>query len=309
MGDHIHERDEYMLSYRFMHMNMDGNRTGTSEVSTSDVHRDFMVAPLDMTMTMHMLGVMYAPSDAITVMGGAKWIGKNMNHVTRMNAAFEATSSGLGDVGLSALVGLRRAGATRVHLMAGVSIPVGSIEETGVNPMSGGVAVQMPYPMQLGSGTWDILPGVTVLGMRERFSWGLQARGAIRMGENDRGYRQGNTVEGTAWLALKTTEYLSVSARVLLQNWGDYSRHDAAYRNPMMVPTVREDLRGGVRMAVPLGVNIYFRDGALKGHRIAAEWSMPVYQDLHGPQLDTDWMFTIGWQKSFTLFRDRAHHE
>ncbi len=75
--------------------------------------------------------------------------------------------------------------------------------------------------------------------------------------------------------------------------------HDEAYGNPMMVPTVREELRGGRRIDVPLGLNFYFPDGPLKGHRIAAEWNVPLYQNLNGPQLETDWVLTIGWQKSF----------
>ncbi|MCE2421999.1 MAG: hypothetical protein J4G03_01570 [Gemmatimonadetes bacterium] len=41
-----------------------------------------------------------------------------------------------------------------------------------------------------------------------------------------------------------------------------------------------------------------FTDGALRGHRIAAEWHVPVYQNLNGPQLETDWVLTIGWQKA-----------
>lgn len=69
--------------------------------------------------------------------------------------------------------------------------------------------------------------------------------------------------------------------------------------NPMMAPTVREALRGGTRLDLPLGLNILFPGGALKGHRIAAEWHIPLYQNLNGPQIETDWLVTVGWQKSF----------
>ena len=135
--------------------------------------------------------------------------------------------------------------------------------------------------------------------MSERASWGLQGMGTLRLGENSRGYTVGNVTEGTAWFAVRATGQLSLSARVLIRNRGDYSGHDEAYGNPMMVPTVREDLRGGLRMDVPLGVNCYVPTGFLKGHRIAAEFHLPVYQSLHGPQLETDWLLTVGWQKSF----------
>ncbi len=299
MGDHTHERGEYMLSYRYMRMSMAGNRTGTTEQTPASVLDQFMVAPLDMTMTMHMAGFMYAPSAAVTLMAMTNLIDNRMNHRTRMGMDFTAESSGFGDASLGALVGIKREGSTRVHLNAGVSLPFGSIERTGVTPMSDGAAVQLPYPMQLGSGTWDALPGVTVLGMGERWSWGFQGMGRLRMGENDRGYRQGHSGMGTAWFALKPSDMLSLSARADLRFWGDYSGRDDAYANRMMTPTVREDLRGGRRLDVPLGLNLYFPDGALAGHRIAAEWHIPVHQSLNGPQLGSDWTLTVGWQKSF----------
>ncbi len=299
MGEHTHEHGEFMFSYRFMRMSMAGNRDGTEQLDVSDVHARFMVAPLDMTMTMHMGGVMYAPSDRITLMAMANWVDRSMNHQTRPGGMFEATSSGLGDAGLSALIRIKGSGSVRAHLNAGVSLPVGSIEETGENPMSMGRAVQMPYPMQLGSGTWDVTPGITILGMSERTSWGIQGKGTLRLGENSRGYRKGNGTEATAWFAWRASSQLSLSARAFLSVWGNYSGHDEAYGNPMMVPTVREELRGGTRLDIPIGLNFYFPDGPLSGHRIAAEWNVPLYQSLNGPQLETDWVLTIGWQKSF----------
>ncbi len=39
--------------------------------------------------------------------------------------------------------------------------------------------------------------------------------------------------------------------------------------------------------------------GILKGHRVAAEFHLPVRQSLNGPQPETDWILTVGWQKSF----------
>ena len=299
MGDHAHEQGEYMLAYRYMRMSMAGNRDGMSELTTESVLDRFMVAPLDMSMTMHMAGVMYAPTDAVTLMAMANWVDNVMNHQTRMGMNFDAESSGLGDASLGALIGLKSEGSTRVHLNAGLSLPFGSIEQTGVTPMSDGNAVQLPYPMQLGSGTWDVTPGITVLGMSEGWSWGFQGMGRLRMGENSRGYRQGHSAMGTAWFAFKPSDMLSLSVRGEWRLWGDYAGRDAAYMNPMMAPTVREDLRGGRRLDVPLGLNLYFPDGALAGHRLAVEWHLPVCQSLHGPQLESDWMLTVGWQKSF----------
>ena len=119
-----------MLSYRFMRMSMAGNREGTEQLDVSNVHASFMVAPLDMAMTMHMGGMMYAPSDAVTLMAVVNWVGRSMNHRTRRGGMFEAAASGFGDAGLTPLVGLKSTASVRAHLNAGVSVPVGSIKET-----------------------------------------------------------------------------------------------------------------------------------------------------------------------------------
>ena len=68
MGDHMHENGEWMLSYRYMHMAMGGNRIGTNSITTAETHQQFMVSPLDMDMGMHMLGAMYGLTDKLTVM-------------------------------------------------------------------------------------------------------------------------------------------------------------------------------------------------------------------------------------------------
>lgn len=98
-------------------------------------------------------------------------------------------------------------------------------------------------------------------------------------------WRLRHVAEATGWFAVKPFQRASLSVRVLAKRFGNYSGADAAYGNPMMVPTVRTELRGVTRVELPVGLNVYFSDGPLKGHRIAAEWSLPLYQSLDGLQL------------------------
>lgn len=303
-GDHVLGRGTTMVSYRYMRMSMSGNRTGTTDLSTDDVLKSFMAAPESMTMTMHMAGVMIAPSDAVTLMAMANWTSKSMNNATRQGHAFQVESSGIGDVGIAALVRLKGSGSVRAHLNLGATVPAGSIEKVGETPTSMGQDVQLPYPMQLGSGTWDLMPGVTVLGTTRRMSWGAQGKATFRVGQNSRQYRMGHGSQGTAWVAFLPSDYVSFSARVLASKRGSYDGSDEGL-NPKMTPAARADLRGGQRLDLPVGVNVYFPEGTLQGHRLAAELSLPVYQDLVGPQLKTGWQLTIGWQKSFA---PAGHH-
>lgn len=50
-------------------------------------------------------------------------------------------------------------------------------------------------------------------------------------------------------------------------------------------------------MDLLFGINLAGQpDTVLGGHRIAVEAGVPVHQDLNGPQMETDWLVTAGYQ-------------
>jgi hypothetical protein len=82
MGDHTHAAGGWMLSYRYMNMQMDGMRRGTDRVSSNKIFADdYAVSPEQMTMEMHMLGGMYAVNNRLTLMLMAHYIEKTMDHL------------------------------------------------------------------------------------------------------------------------------------------------------------------------------------------------------------------------------------
>ena len=64
MGDHMHEMGEWMLSYRYMTMKMEGLLDGSSNVTAMAANAKYgfnaMMLPKEMTMDMHMFGAMHA---------------------------------------------------------------------------------------------------------------------------------------------------------------------------------------------------------------------------------------------------------
>ena len=56
---------------------------------------------------------------------------------------------------------------------------------------------------------------------------------------------------------------------------------------------------GGEQAGLRFGINFLDAEAGSKGHRFAAEIDLPVYRDLNGYQLETDYTFTLGWQKAF----------
>ena len=45
MGDHYHNKGEWMFSYRIMSMGMEGARSGTKDLSLNTIRQNYMVAP------------------------------------------------------------------------------------------------------------------------------------------------------------------------------------------------------------------------------------------------------------------------
>ncbi len=296
MGDHAHKKGEFMFSYRYMFMNMDGNRDGTNSLSESEVLQDFMVAPVDMTMEMHMFGAMYAVSDDVTLMAMVPYVSKEMEHITRMGTRFTTNTEGFGDIKTTALYTIMNKDKQRVHLNLGASFPTGSINERDDTPA--GNDQILPYPMQIGSGTFDLLPGITYLGQSDKGSWGAQALTTLRLGKNSNGYRLGNKYQLSGWIARNWTDWLSTSLRLTGTTWGDIDGADDRL-NPMIIPTADPDRRSGTQVNLGFGVNLYAPKGDLKGSRLAMEFELPIYRDLDGPQLETDWQLTLGLQSSF----------
>jgi len=303
---HTHDAGEWMTGYSYMFMDMDGNRDGTGGVSTGGVFaQGYMVAPTWMSMQMHMFHVMWAPAERLTLGLMLPYVRKSMKH--RVNPAapvpfagtsFRTDSEGIGDLGLTALVSLLRSEEHRLIAEIGWSFPTGSIDARDDVPMAPAGDVRLPYPMQLGSGTFDARPGLTYIGQRDRWSWGVNARGVVRIGENDHHYALGDLWSVTGWGARSLSDWLSASLRLEGSGWGDIDGADPAL-NPAMVPTADPELRAGKRIDLLFGLNLFESDGTFAGNRIVLEAGLPVYQALDGPQLETSWRIQVGWEFTF----------
>jgi hypothetical protein len=301
MGDHLHEAGHWMLSYRYGHMSMDGNRDGTDRVSTADVFADgFLVAPTDMVTDMHMFSLMYAPANWLTLMAMMPYVEKSMNHVIGATGGkFRTDSSGPGDFRLTGLLRVLDTPHHDLHLNLGMSFPTGEIDAEDFTPTPMGCQeTRLPYPMQLGSGTFDFLLGGTYNGRNAWLSWGGQVTGTVRTGENDNDYRVGDRVGVTAWVARPWTSWFSTSIRLDWQWWDNIHGADPSL-NPNAVPTADPKLRGGNRLDLLGGLNFQLPLGPLGEHRIAIEGGGAIHQWLYGPQLETDWRIVVGWQKAF----------
>jgi hypothetical protein len=299
LGSHTHLKGDWMLGYHLMTMDMSGYRDGTRSLSNAQVLRRFPTIHTGMTMRMHMLDLMYAPSDYLTVMAMVPYHDMTMDHITRAGVRFRTEASGIGDLQLMALgtvYGNPRRGGHRVLVNAGLSVPTGSIDKRDDTPTARNVKLE--YPMQLGSGTVDLLPGVTYLGDYKNWAWGAQALGTLRLGRNDNGYRFGDQLNANAWLVYKLRDWVAPSLRLDGRYSGKVRGRDPEI-NRTANPESNPDLQGGRKLDLLLGLHFYAPRGSWKGTRLSIEGGFPVYQSLRGPQLETDWRLNVGVSRVF----------
>ena len=306
LGAHMHPDGERMFGYHYMFMNMEGIRDGRSGVTPAQIfarHPNYTVAHVKMEMHEHMFDAMYAPSDRVTLMAMLPYKRMSMLHTTPTGTMFTQHARGVGDLeimGMFTVSGDIKKTGHRLMADVGLSLPTGS---TNVQDHDRGDAtkplVKLEYPMQLGSGTYDLLPGLTYLGDSGKWAWGVQAMATLRIGRNSRDYRLGNQFQASGWVAYGLSEWLAPYVRIESRIAKNISGRDPAYG---LVPKSGEaspDKQAGERVNLLFGVNLYAPKGSLKGNRITLEGGTAIYERLNGPQLGLDYALKAGWTYGF----------
>lgn len=303
---HTHPAGMWMFSYKFMHTDMSGLRDGTSKVSVDNVipmmgtKYGYMMAPTKMSMDMHMVMLMYGISDHLTLMGMTNYQDNAMDMLMNMGmgkgnkAEPTMRTGGIGD---SELRGIYRITDDLVGSL-GLSIPTGDITQDFTTM---GMKFRAPYDMQLGSGTVDFKPALTYsdLSADAAWNWGGQASYTHHTGRNYAGYSLGDNVKLTSWLQ-RALGPVSTWFRLAYSNTGHISGRDKQIQkilDPKMgAPSPDADPvnYGGERLDGFVGVS--FAAGPFS---MGIEGGVPLYQNLNGLQLETDWYLTAGLQMMF----------
>lgn len=306
-GAHVHHQHAsggWMFEYKLMRMTMDGLLDGTDSVSTAEAVNmmgpyAYMMAPTKMSMNMHMVMAMYGMNENLSLMLMANYLNKDMDMQARDGTQSNMKSSGIGD----SQIGIMYAVNKQLTASLNLGIPTGSIDEKSDMVMSATATmfdVQQPYSMQLGSGTYDLIPSITYQQNDGHWNWGGQATLTLRTGENDNDYTLGNRREMTAWLKRRLNMSTILSGRLAWSSWGNVDGVDPGIQQTMMMgmmtmntsPTAAPDLQGGKRTDLLLGVSHMFDSG----HMLGLEAGVPVSQNLDGPQMKTDRIISVAYQ-------------
>ncbi len=235
-GHTLHKAGQMMVGYRYKHSMEGGDLLHGTQVAHEQTVIDkackategCTLFPRNMTMNMHMLDLMYAPTDWLTLMLMPQFMDMDMalyrpaslpppDHGTQQHnhGAHGHETGGVGDTGMYALVKLFDDRHHHLHAGLGFTAPTGDsnikLKETTKNAEG----AYIHYGMQLGSGTWDFKPSITYTGESGAWLWGMQIAGTKRMENNNAsGYALGDVFESSVWGGYGLTDWLSGSVRL-----------------------------------------------------------------------------------------------
>ena len=312
------QADSWMIGYQFMYGSRGGDmQHGKHSASDQEIVNNACsdalpcrFTPTDMSMTMSMINIMYAPTDWLNLMLMPQFVAKKMNlreldgrpparlDVHEHNGVGGHETGGVGDTIFAALVNIWSQPGHQIHMGIGFSAPTGDVdlEFRRIARADGGV---LHFGMQLGSGTWDFLPSLTYNGKYHDWSWGAQVSGTVRMQEeNESGYRLGNNVQTTTWGNYDITPWLTASLRGVY-TWQDSIQGDFNSFNARSGPMDYPDNYGGSFWDVGLGVTARVVKGDLVGNSVSFEWLQPAGDDFNGYQLEREGALSVTWNFTF----------
>jgi len=311
LGGGIPETKEYRFKLSPMFMRMEGLADGSSDVNPDsllgmpNMGKD-MAVPLNMDMTMVNFAAGYSFTDDF--FAGLMFMRRNNDMDMRFNSKMKTLtgkqgytmhSEGMGDTMLMTKYRLfyddPLIPTQQVSLLLGVSIPTGSIDEkNSAHPLAMRQGEQLPYSMQLGSGTFDPILGILYQQSASPYWWGADLAYTGRWYDNSRNYRLGDEAKLDLYMMYQVRYDFILQAQLNGRYWGairgemDEAATGASGRSTQGDPTSRfmtllwnTDNYGGSKVRGTVG----FQWQPVPLNILEFTVGLPISQRLNGPQL------------------------
>jgi len=312
------DNSRFHFNTSYIKVRFDGYMKGTDDVSIEDVQwfpatprtdENFPVVPTVITQEAIQFKGAYDLTEQCSLSLSIPYIRQETDHVSFKLGFEEFTivSEGFGDVELGASWLHQLSQNSSLLLNIGFSLPTGSIDEKGPTPKSAVADTQLPYTMQLGSGTYDIKPSILYVGREGNWFYGANLNLTLRTGKNDRDYRLGNVYQAGIWTRYALTDWIQPSIRIDGIIWDEISGEDEELRfevpsgsgNFYPAAVVKSNNFGGTKCLALVGLRLKDPRGRLENTFLEFEAGAPFYQDLSGPQPSEDWRFSASFVLSF----------
>jgi hypothetical protein len=308
---HLLHKKQWSFAYTFTNIGRGDNRVGGAKISDEKLFENYMMVPNQMSMHMHMLMLMYGLTDKLTLMAMLQYVSNSMimnmpppvamSSMPGMNMGTAVYggpvgqySASFGDSRITALYQLLDRNRNKLFLNAGLSLPTGSVSETG--PTMSGANNKMPYNMQTGTGTFCLLPSITYLNQKNAFSFGFNAGSNIKLGTNSEGYAFGNTYFAAAGAGYSWKQWINNSIRIEAVKTNQIRGYDKDVAVLMNNDPNSNSLHyGGNWLNLYLGMDLFTKLGSAHDNRFRIEYGIPIWQNINGPQLSILSFLSIGW--------------
>ncbi len=327
IGGGIPEPHEFRFKVSEMFMEMGPLRDGNNDILSTTIvgapnGSTFPAVPRSMQQYMTMLGGAYSFSDDFFLMMMTQYTVNEMQMevFSAVGTNFTMTSSGIGD---TTVLGKYRLYANdnllptkQLSVMFGLSVPTGDIHKKFTNnTVANQNGTLLPYKMQLGSGTVDPIVGLTYQGSRDPFWWGFNTQLETHVYDNEQGYHRGQELRYDLYAMKQVHDNWVVHTQ--LNGWyeGQFSREPYEGRvngeghnsfNPnsgFLSPLFDPQNYGGHKLA--LGIGLQYQPAPLQVMELTA--TLPIYQDLNGPQLRDNWMLQFSYYLEVPTKKSRRY--
>ncbi len=323
-GGGIPETHEYRFKISQMFMEMGPLRDGTSDILSTTLigapnGSKFVAVPRAMQMYMTMIGGAYSFTDDFAVMAMTNYTKNEMQMEIRPQNGtnFTMTSDGMGDFTVLGKYRLYKddnlVPTKQVSMIFGLSLPTGAIDRHFTNnTVAGQNGTILPFKMQLGSGTVDPIVGLTYQGSRDPWWWGFNTQLEAHVYNNEQGYHRGQEFRYDFYAMRQVHDKWVLHAQ--LNGWyeGKFSREpynqrilnnghagNGHFTSPLFDP----HNYGGHKVALSIGAQFQ----PIPLHILELTATLPVHQDLNGPQLRDNWMLRLSYYVEVPTKKSRRY--
>ncbi len=288
---------EWMVYVRYERIEQDGMRDDMEDLSSQEIFdMGYEVAAEEMSTDVLDLQMFYGWDERWTLFAELPWIARKMDNETDTGDGFETEANGIGDLKLGTVRALHQGDGRKLVANLGLSIPTGSVDEADHD--QNGERITLPYSMQIGTGTYNLHPGLSWLVQYDTWSWGAQGQWRLRVGRNDEDWAKSNEGDLSVWVAKGFSPSVSGSLRLRGYFWGDI-HGESDELDPTVSPLNDRHTQGGERYDLVGGLTWQLGGGYETVRTLSVEVGKPVVEWLDGPGLSTDIYLLLGWRYSF----------
>ncbi len=331
-GGGIPETHEFRFKVSQSYMEMGSMRDTTDDISTSSLLGNpatgkFAAVPDEMRMYMTMFGAAYSFTDDFALMIMGNYVRNEMdmkfNTLLTNNSGrdgFTMFSDGFGDTKLLGKLRMYKddnlAPKMQFSAIFGMSLPTGETDkEFTENPVAGQNGTILPFRMQTSSGTVDPIMGFTFQMIRDPWWMGANIMYEGHWYDNARGYHQGQELWIDGYIMRQVHQRLVLQAQLNYKHEGRYSDEPYEGRvkghghtmfnpnNPFTSPLFDPENYGGEKLSLSFG----FQVQPFNMHVIEVLATLPIYQNLNGPQLRDSFRIMASYYLELPTKRSRRY--